>query len=66
MSTPDLIRDRLAAGYYSRPDVIARVAASMMPALTSDGGTPAPVRQPAQATPPSKRVRAPKRSVQRA
>ncbi|MEM8557584.1 MAG: hypothetical protein AAGG50_07155 [Bacteroidota bacterium] len=57
MSTPDTVRDRLASGFYHRPDVIARIAEAMRPALLGDGGQPAPARRPARATPPATAAR---------
>ncbi|MEM6784691.1 MAG: hypothetical protein AAF624_13270 [Bacteroidota bacterium] len=66
MPSPDLIRERLASGYYSRSDIIARIAESMIPALTGDGGTPAPARRPTRATPPAGRARIPHRTARRA
>ncbi|MEL6772769.1 MAG: hypothetical protein AAFP18_17040 [Bacteroidota bacterium] len=63
MRTPEHVRDRLASGFYDRPESIARIAAAMMPHLVGDGGQPAPSRRPERATPPGDRIRSQPRSV---
>lgn len=63
--SPDEIRRRLATGFYNRPDAIARIAEAMLPALTGEGGTPAPARQPRRSSPPPSCVRLGEGSLRR-